>query len=190
MRIRIFFITRAALVAAVYVALTAALNYISFGPIQFRLSEALVLLPLIMPESIVGVTLGCLISNFLFSTPYDALFGTLATGIAAVLTFLLRKNKALAVLPPLILNALLVPLIWVVDGSDLAYLLNVGLILASECVVVLLIGLPFTLALGKALRATGLLRVYGKKNIEYVREPRENLDVSSADPPLDKTEEK
>lgn len=156
MKRTVFFITRSAVVAAIYFALATALRPISFGPVQFRLSEALVLLPVFMPESIIGVTLGCFLSNFFYSTMYDVIFGTIATAVAAVLTYLLRRTKFLYILPPLFLNALLVPLIWVVDGSDAAYLLNFALILASEVIVVCLIGLPVTLALRKALTRAGI----------------------------------
>lgn len=156
MKKSVFFITRSALVAAIYFALATALRPIAFGPVQFRLSEALVLLPIFMPESIIGVTLGCFLSNFFYSTMYDVIFGTIATAAAAVLTYLLRRTKFLYVLPPLFLNAFLVPLIWVVDGSDTAYLLNFGLILASEVIVVAVIGLPLTLALKKALERAGI----------------------------------
>ena len=156
MKKTVFFITRSALVAAIYFALATALQPISFGPVQFRLSEALVLLPIFMPESIIGVTLGCFLSNFFYSTMYDVIFGTIATALAAVATFLLRRTKFLYVLPPLLFNAFLVPLIWVVDGSDAAYLLNFALILASEVIVVCVIGLPLTLALKKALARAGI----------------------------------
>ena len=113
MKRSIFFVTRAALVAAAYFALATLLQPVSFGPVQFRLSEALVLLPLFMPEAVVGVTVGCFLTNFIYSTPYDVLFGTVATALAALLTCLLRRHRILAALPPVILNALLVPLIWV-----------------------------------------------------------------------------
>ena len=155
MKKTVFFITRSAVVAAIYFALATALKPISFGPVQFRLSEALVLLPIFMPEAIIGVTLGCFISNF-YSTMFDVIFGTIATALAAVLTYLLRRTKFLYVLPPLLLNALLVPLIWVVDGSDAAYMLNFALILASEVIVVCVIGLPLTLALKAALARAGI----------------------------------
>ena len=173
MKRSIFFVTRAALVAAAYFALATLLQPVSFGPVQFRLSEALVLLPVFM---------GCFLTNFIYSTPYDVLFGTVATALAALLTCLLRRHRILAALPPVILNALLVPLIWVVDGSDPGYLLNVGLILASECIVVLAIGLPLTSALETALRRAGLVTVYGVRNIPYVRLPRTGGDEDDAEP--------
>lgn len=156
MKKTVFFITRSAVVAAIYFALATALQPISFGQVQFRLSEALVLLPIFMPEAIIGVTLGCFLSNFFYSTMYDVIFGTIATALAAVLTCLLRRTKFLYVLPPLFLNAVLVPLIWVVDGSDAAYMLNFALILASEVIVVCVIGLPLTLALKAALARAGI----------------------------------
>ena len=118
MRKTTLFLTRSALIAAIYFALATVLQPISFGPVQFRLSEALVLLPVFMPESIIGVTLGCFLSNFFYSTMYDVIFGTIATAAAALLTYLLRRTKVLYVLPPLLLNAFLVPVIWVVDDSD------------------------------------------------------------------------
>lgn len=173
MKKSVFFITRSALVAAIYFALATALKPVSFGPVQFRLSEALVLLPVFMPESIIGVTLGCFLSNF-YSTMYDVIFGTIATGVAAVLTFLLRKTKFLYVFPPLILNAILVPLIWVVDGSNTAYFLNFGLILASEVIVVAIIGWPLTIALKKALERAGIRFYSFRRTLSaeaYVRQP-------------------
>lgn len=184
MKKSVFFVTRAALIAAVYFALATVLQPVSFGPIQFRLSEALVLLPVFLPESVIGLTIGCFLSNFFYSTMYDVIFGTVATLIAALLTGLLRRTKFLYAIPPLVLNALLVPLIWVADGSDAAYFLNMGLVLASECIVVLLIGLPLTAVLRKALEKAGLVLYAGKRGSgapPYVREPRDEQDVVRGD---------
>lgn len=174
------FLTRSALIAAIYFALATVLRPISFGPVQFRLSEALVLLPVFMPESIIGVTLGCFLSNFFYSTMYDVIFGTIATAAAALLTYLLRRTKVLYVLPPLLLNAFLVPVIWVVDGSDGAYLVNFALILASEVVVVCLIGFPLTLILQKALTRAGIRFYSFRKALTapaYRRVLRDGSDV-------------
>lgn len=180
MRKTTLFLTRSALIAAIYFALATVLQPISFGPVQFRLSEALVLLPVFMPESIIGVTLGCFLSNFFYSTMYDVIFGTIATAAAALLTYLLRRTKVLYVLPPLLLNAFLVPVIWVVDGSDGAYLVNFALILASEVVVVCLIGFPLTLILQKALTRAGIRFYSFRKALTapaYRRAARDGSDV-------------
>ena len=69
-------------IAAIYVALATLLQAISFGPIQFRVSEALTVLPFLSPYATIGVTLGCFISNLIFMSvngPLDLIFGTLAT---------------------------------------------------------------------------------------------------------------
>lgn len=115
MQKKIKFITTAAIIAAAYVVLTfvsAAFN-IAYGPIQFRLSEALCILPVFTPAAIYGVTVGCFISNILSFNALDMLFGTLATLIAAILTYLTRniRYKELPLLSavfPVILNAFIV----------------------------------------------------------------------------------
>ena len=114
-------LTRGAIIAALYTARTRIVAPLSFGPIQLRLSEALTVLPAVCPPSIVGLTLGCLISNVLGfvlgANPLglvDAVVGTAATFLAAVVTAYIGKRcrgKALyilAPLPPVIFNALFV----------------------------------------------------------------------------------
>lgn len=109
-------ICRAAVIAALYAALTMALAPISYGPFQCRISEALTVLPLFFPEAIVGLTLGCLISNIIGNGILDIIFGTLATLLAAITTYFIGKmvrNKTgkliLGELPPIIYNAIIVP---------------------------------------------------------------------------------
>jgi uncharacterized membrane protein len=86
------FITQAAIIAAIYTVLVVVFNYFSFGPIQFRIAEALTVLPYFTPAAIPGVTLGCFLSAVL--TPgvhiLDMIFGSLATLVAAFLTYKLR----------------------------------------------------------------------------------------------------
>ena len=73
-------IVKSALIAALYAVLTIILAPISYGPIQFRISEILVLLAFLDPIYIVGLTLGCLISNLFGGYGLmDITFGTLAT---------------------------------------------------------------------------------------------------------------
>ena len=121
-----------ALIAAIYCALTLALSWISFGNMQFRIAEALTLLPVISPHAIVGVTLGCALSNTIgyfmganILGAMDILFGTLASFIAAVLTWLcrevrIRKLPILSAFFPVIVNA-------VVVGGELSILFTGGL---------------------------------------------------------------
>lgn len=96
------------MLAAVYVALTLLLQPISFGPLQCRVAEALTVLPYLEPMCVVGLTVGCLFANLLGGAGIlDIIFGTLATFLAAMLTAKMR-NKWLAPLPPIVINAVIV----------------------------------------------------------------------------------
>ena len=94
--------------AALYVAITLATASFAYGPIQFRIAEALCVLPFFAPWTTWGLTLGCLLAN-LFSTvsALDIVIGTLATLIACLLTARC-KNRFLAPLPPVIVNAVMI----------------------------------------------------------------------------------
>ncbi len=107
-----YFITQAAVIAAVYVVLTLAINAfdLASGAIQVRISEALTILPYFTPAAIPGLFVGCLLSNFLTGAPiWDVVFGSLATLLGAAGTYMLRRQKWLAPLPPVIANILIIP---------------------------------------------------------------------------------
>ncbi|MCD2492250.1 QueT transporter family protein [Lacrimispora sp. NSJ-141] len=106
------FTVQGALIAAIYVVLTLAFAPVAFGPVQFRISEALVILPYFTPAAVPGVFVGCLLSNILGSgMMLDIVFGSLATLIGAVLSYLLRRHKFLVCIPPILSNVLIIP--WV-----------------------------------------------------------------------------
>ena len=106
------FLVQGALIAALYVALTMMFAPISFGPVQFRISEALCILPFFTPAAIPGLFLGCLISNLLGTAVImDVICGSLATLIGAVGSYWLRQHKYLECLPPILANTLIIP--WV-----------------------------------------------------------------------------
>lgn len=101
-----------AVIAAIYVVLTMIFQPISFGPIQFRISEALCVLPYFTPAAVPGVFIGCLISNMLGgSVIMDVVFGSFATLIGAIGSRLLRENRYLVSLPPILSNVIIIP--WV-----------------------------------------------------------------------------
>lgn len=153
-------VARLAVEAALYFVLTFFMQPIAFSPVlQFRVGEALTLLPIIFPEAVVGVSLGCLLAN-IFSPYawYDIVFGTLATVIAAICTYFigrLLKNKnmiwrALAgSIPPILVNAAVLPLMWLLAMGDAAYWFNFAMLTVTQAGAVICIGVPLVLALSK-----------------------------------------
>lgn len=110
---KVLFIAQAAMVAAIYVVLTLVGASFSYGEVQVRISEALTILPVFTPAAIPGLFIGCLLSNILGGCILpDIVFGSLATLIGAIFTWMLRnKNKYLAPLPPIIANVIVVPFV-------------------------------------------------------------------------------
>lgn len=100
-----------AVIAALYAALTLLLAPLSYGNIQLRVSEAMTLLPMVLPQAIPGLFVGCLIANLYTGMLTDILFGSLATLLAAIGTYLLRKKPFLAAACPVMVNALIVGLV-------------------------------------------------------------------------------
>ncbi len=131
------YITRGALVAAIYVALTylSSLMGLSSGVIQFRISEAMCLLPIFMPEAILGLTIGCFLSNLLTGCLFwDVLFGSVATLIGALGAYALRKLPKkliwLSTLPTVLANAIIIPFVLIYAygaiGGYFFFMLTVG----------------------------------------------------------------
>lgn len=109
-------LVRAALISGIYVALCVVVQPLSYYAVQFRFSEALTILPVFTPDAIWAVTIGCLLANTLSMSPWDMLLGTLATLIAAILTWKLRRVRTkgglpwAACLPPIVVNMIIVGL--------------------------------------------------------------------------------
>ena len=107
---KVTFLTHAAMIAAVYVVLCAVFAPISYGEIQVRVAEALVILPFFTPAAIPGLFVGCIIANVMGgSIMLDVVLGSLATLIGAVGSWHLRANRFLVLLPPIAANTLIVP---------------------------------------------------------------------------------
>lgn len=108
------FITHAALIAALYVVLTYIANFFGLanGVIQIRISEALTILPFFTPAAVPGLFVGCILSNLLTGcAPWDVVLGSLATLLGAIGTYILRKHKWLAPLPPVLANTFIIPFV-------------------------------------------------------------------------------
>lgn len=143
-KIDIKFISTSAIIAALYVGLTWLLSPISFGSIQFRISEVLLLLVVLNPKYAYSLIIGCLIANT--TSPlgwYDIIFGTLAT-LFAVLPMLKIKRIEIACLFPVISNAIIISieLGLALDIFNIFWfnMLTIGI---GEAVVLYFIGIPF-----------------------------------------------
>ena len=147
-------LARGAMLAAAYAALTLALAPVSFGAFQFRVSEALTVLPWFYPEAVPGLFVGCLVANLFGGNGLlDVVFGSLATLGAALLSRRM-KNPWLVPLPPVVVNALVI-------GAVLSYVLDlpfwmtageVGLGQLGACYV---LGMPLLLFLKRRLDLRG-----------------------------------
>lgn len=153
-------LVRAAIIAAVYALLTIALAPISSGLIQCRVAEAMSVLPYFTFSAVPGLFIGCLLANLLVGAPiYDVVFGSLATLLAAYITYLLRKRapKYLAPLPSVVVNALVVGalLVYVYD-IGVSYWIAAGYVAIGQAIACFVIGLPLL----------SLIESYGKKLFE------------------------
>jgi len=144
-------LSRAAIIAALYAALTMILHPISYGPVQFRAAEALTLLPVICAEAVPGLFIGCLLANLLGGAVwYDVVFGSIATLLAAFAARRLRKIPALAAAMPVLSNGLIVGAVVYLayihlPGSAIeihALLGAMGSVALGELVICYALGLP------------------------------------------------
>lgn len=179
MKSRSTYIARVGVIAAIYAACTLVsmlfLGSLAWGPVQFRISEALCVLALITPAAVPGLTLGCAvanIANIAFSGTgmlgmLDVVFGSLATFLAALLMWRLRRHPLAALAIPALTNAVIVPLYLPIllqgigfytipftsialDGSySLMYLFGFFAVGAGEAVVLYALGYPLYRSLVK-----------------------------------------
>ena len=143
-------LVRTALIAAAYAVLTLAVPTLSYGPIQLRISEAMCILPFFMGEAVIGLTVGCFVANLIgvsmgLALPWDLLVGTLASFIAAIITYKI-KIKWLLPLPSIIVNALFVGTMLtyiLLDGTESVPLwYNILTVGAGQTIVCYGLGLP------------------------------------------------
>ncbi len=146
-------------IAALYVVLALPLSQFSFGPIQFRPSEVLSVLPAFTPYAIPGVVIGCFLSNLLNPGalgPIDIIGGTLATLAAALFTALIgRKSKVMGIIPPILINGIVVGgyLTFLLAGDGeitaAAVVTNMISVGGSEALVLTVLGIPLIFLLKK-----------------------------------------
>ena len=152
-------LVRAGVIAGLYIVLSLVTLSVSGGAIQIRASEGLTLLPLLLPEAVPALFVGCLLFNFISGLAlYDVVLGSLVTLVAGVLTYLVGKiikNKWVKIIVgglfPVLLNALLLPVFWYYFAGELeyVYLLSVAFLTISQSVSVYAVGILIYLSLEK-----------------------------------------
>ena len=166
----------AAACAAASIMTLLFLSGLAWGPVQFRVSEALVVLALFTVDAVPGLALGCVIANVVNVVLsgsgalglFDVVFGSCATLFGAWITWRLRDNPKLALLGPVLANALIVsaylPIILAglgfytipftsisLEGTyPFMYLFGFIATGLGEAVVLYVLGLPLATALSKA----------------------------------------
>ena len=159
---RLVFLAQAAVIAALYAAVTLVpgISAISYGPFQFRIAEALTILPALTFAAVPGLTLGCVLANGFgillganIAGAWDVLIGSAATLLAALCSYALRRfcvkgAPVLSAVPPVLFNGLIV-------GAELSLVLRLpfwataGEVALGELAVVFLLGLPLAMLLKK-----------------------------------------
>ena len=117
-RKKLLFLCQAAIIAALYVALTLVANAAGLSSlmIQVRFSEALCVLAAFTPAAVPGLYVGCLLANVItsFSSGFvvlDIIFGPIATLIGVLGAYWLRRHKWLITVPTILSNTIIVPFI-------------------------------------------------------------------------------
>lgn len=173
------YITQAGMIAALYAAATLItmllLQGLAWGPVQFRISEALCVIAIFTPAAIPGLTIGCIIANIANMVisgtgalgMLDVVFGSAATLIGAIICWKLKERPALAIGAFVLTNALIVPAYLPlllqglgfytipftdisIDGAYLPmYLFGVISTGIGEAAVIYILGLPLMKAIAK-----------------------------------------
>ena len=139
-------LAQGAIIAAIYALLTIFLAPISSGLIQCRVAEAMCVLPYFTFSAVPGLFIGCLLANLLTgAVVYDVIFGSLATLIAAYLTYALRNRvpKYLAPMPSVVINALVVGwLLTYVYQFGVSFWVAAGYVAVGQAIACFALGLP------------------------------------------------
>ena len=147
-KLRIREIAEISIIAALYAVLTLALTPLSYGDVQFRISEVLMILIIYKKRYSISMILGCFVANLFSPVGWaDIVFGTLATAVSSI-PMMFIKNLEISSLFPSIFNGIIVGL----ELSlvyDLPIPITITTVFLGEFVVVSLLGIPLFRALEK-----------------------------------------
>ncbi len=151
---KIKYLIQGAMIAAIYFVLTYAVAPISSGLLQCRISEALSILPFFTPAAVPGLFVGCLVANIIMMftvgvLPLDVIFGSLATLVAAYLSYAISRRvpskvgRWLSPAPAVIVNALVVG--WLLSDVyqvGVSYLVCALYVAAGQIIACYVLGMP------------------------------------------------
>lgn len=144
------YLAEVAIIAALYAVLTVSIPWLSYGQVQFRIAEALLVIVLFKKSGPAGLVLGCLIANIFSPIGWpDIIFGTLGSLLSVYGIYRLKdKNIFLSLLPGVIANAIMVA-IELKLFFNLPFWLSAAYVGAGQAVVVYALGIPLYYALKK-----------------------------------------
>ena len=169
------YVAQAGMIAAVYAAATLValllLQGLAWGPVQFRISEAVCVLAVLTPAAVPGLTVGCIVANLI---ALAVVFGSLATFLGALWCWKMRERPKLALLGPVIANAVVVPayLPLLLQGLGFYTIPFTSIALDGAYVPMYLFGLVAT-GIGEALvmYVLGLPLLSALKRFHVVKQP-------------------
>lgn len=153
---KVKFLTKAAIIAALYIVSTMLFSPIAFGENQVRISEALNVLVYFTPSAIPGLFVGCILANL--SSPFgiiDIAFGSIATLLAAF-TASKIKNKYLVGIPSILFNGLFVGFI-LYKMASIPFVAGFISVSIGQAVSLYVVGLPLLLLIEKNQKLRSLL---------------------------------
>ena len=160
------FIVKSAVIAALYAIMTVVISPLSYGMVQCRFSESLIMLCAFSPAAIPGLTVGCLVANIFSFNPVDMICGTTATLLSAVVGYKLRKVKIggipwLTPLPAVIFNMIIIGLELSVylpiegRGFFIGFLIQALSVFIGQVIACYIFGVPVYILINK----TGLKKI-------------------------------
>lgn len=160
------FIVKSAVIAALYAIMTVVISPLSYGMVQCRFSESLIMLCAFSPAAIPGLTVGCLVANIFSFNPVDMICGTTATLLSAVVGYKLRKVKIggipwLTPLPAVIFNMIIIGLELSVylpiegRGFFIGFLIQALSVFIGQVIACYIFGVPVYMLINK----TGLKKI-------------------------------
>ncbi len=139
-----------AMIASIYVVLVYVFQFASFGLIQFRVAEVLMILVLFDKKSVVGLTLGCFVANLVGGAIWiDVIIGPIATLIAGIAMIMTQSHPKIAMIWPAVSNGIIIGLILTYGYLLGPLYLTIPSVFIGEALVMYLIGLPVYLVLSK-----------------------------------------